>query len=66
MSGTLNRSHAHRNIIMMHVFAAATNASSGVITPRCPWASGGAEKSISAPFPQTRCPQCSPFQATLV
>ena len=51
---------------MTHVFAAATNASSGVKTPAWPCASGGAEKSISGPLPMTMCPQCSLFQLTVV
>ncbi len=46
--------------------AAATKASSGVSTPGCPCASGGAEKSISGPLPNLTWPQCSPFQATVV
>ncbi len=45
------RSVAHRNIIMTQLFAAATKASSGVRTPGCPCASGGAENLISGPLP---------------
>ena len=63
---SLNRSVAQMNIIMTHVFAAATKASSGVSTPGCPWASGGAEKAISGPLPIVMWPQCSPFHATVV
>src|ERR1035441_3225894 len=63
---SLKRSVAQTNIIITQVFAAATKASSGVNTPACPCASGGAENFISGPFPITRCPQCSPSQRTVV
>jgi len=60
------RSFAHMNIIITQVFAAATNASSGVRTPACPCASGGAENFISGPLPSSICPQCSPVHLTVV
>ena len=63
---SLKRSVAQMNIIMTQVLAAATKASSGVSTPACPWASGGAENSYSGPFPMTTWPQCSPFHSTVV
>src|ERR1019366_4571166 len=60
------RSVAQMNIIITQLFAAATNASSGVRTPACPWASGGAENFISGPFPISICPQWSPVHLTVV
>jgi hypothetical protein len=63
---SLNRPAARMNISITQVFAAATNASSGVMTPACPCASGGAENGISGPLPSARCPQCSPVHRTFV
>jgi len=61
---SLTRSVAQMNIIMTQVFAAATNASSGVNTSACPCASGGAENFISGPLPITRCPKWPPVHRT--